>query len=192
MADYGEYSDSELVGLFRSGDDAAFKEIYIRYDKLLFLYAFNKLRNEDEAKDVVQDIFLWLLKNKQSLVLKTTLSGYLYKSTLNKIFDIFRHRDIVQKYVDAGEYYIEVDNEDTDYLIREKDIARLIDQEISAMPPRMKEIYELKRKHYLSTKQIAVQLDISENTVSNQLKKASRLLKTRLGLVVYVLYIMNT
>ena len=145
-----------------------------------------------KLKDAVQDVFLWLLKNKQTLVLKTTLSGYLYKSTLNKIFDIFRHKEIVRKYVEAGEYYIDVNSEDTDYLIREKDIARLIEQEIAAMPPRMKEIYELKRKHYLSTKEIAIQLDISENTVSNQLKKASRHLKTKLGVVIYVLYILNT
>ncbi len=192
MVDYSKQSDSDLAELLRGGDDAAFKEIYLRYDKLLFLYAFNKLREEEEAKDVVQDVFLWLLKNKQTLDLKTTLSGYLYKSTLNRVFDIFRHKDIVKKYIEAGEYFIEIDSEETDYLIREKDIALRIEQEINAMPPRMKEIYELKRKQYLSTKQIARQLDISENTVSNHLKKASKHLKTKLGVVVYILYILNS
>ncbi|TCD25459.1 sigma-70 family RNA polymerase sigma factor [Pedobacter psychrodurus] len=192
MLDYSKHIDSDLARLFRSGDDLAFKEIYIRYDKLLFLYAFNKLHNEEEAKDAVQDVFLWLLKNRHSFILKTTLSGYLYKSTLNKIFDIFRHKDIVKKYIDAGDYYIDVDSEETDYLIREKDIALRIEQEISSMPPRMKKIYELKRKHFLSTKEIAMQLNISENTVSNQLKKASKNLKNKLGVVIYVLYILNS
>lgn len=191
MVDYSKYSDSELVELFRSEDNAAFKEIYMRYDKLLFLYAFNKLRDEEEAKDVVQDVFLWLLKNKQGLLLKTTLSGYLYKSVLNKIFDIFRHKGIIKKYVDAGDYYIDTDSVQTDYLIREKDIALLIEREIAAMPPRMKEVYELKRRHYLSTREIATRLDISENTVANQLKKASKHLRARLGLVIYVLHVVN-
>lgn len=191
MADYTTSSDAELTEYFRSGDDAAFKEIFLRYDKLLFIYAFNKLRNEEEAKDVVQDVFLWLLKNKHKLILKTTLSGYLYKATLNRVFDIFKHTNIVKKYIEAGDYYIDIDSEETDFLIREKDIAALIQQEIDAMPPRMKEIYELKRKHYLSTKEIAQQLDISENTVSNHLKKASKHLKTKLGVVIYVLYILN-
>jgi len=192
MCDYTQCSDAELAALLRSGDDAAFKEIYQRYDKLLFLYAFSKLRNEEEAKDAVQDVFLWVLKNKDVLILKTTLSGYLYKSTLNRVFDIFRHRDIVKKYIEAGDYFIETDTEETDYLIREKDIALLIEQEIASMPPRMKEIYKLKRKQYLSTKQIAEQLDISENTVSNHLKKASKHLKTKLGVVIYVLHILNS
>lgn len=192
MKDYSKYSDAELAAFMRSGDDSAFKEIYQRYDKLLFLYAFNKLRNEEEAKDAVQDVFLWVLKNKDSLILKTTLSGYLYKSTLNRVFDIFRHRDIVKKYIEAGEHFIEIDTEETDFLIREKDIALLIEQEIANMPPRMKLIYELKRKHYLSTKQIAEELNISENTVSNQLKKASKHLRTKLGIVIYVVYILNS
>jgi RNA polymerase sigma-70 factor (family 1) len=191
MSDYNKFSDSELAELFRSGDDAAFKEIFLRYDKLLFLYAFNKLRDEEEAKDAVQDVFLWLLKNKHTLLLKTTLSGYLYKSTLNRVFDIFKHNNIVKKYIDAGEYFIDVDSEETDFLIREKDIASLIEQEINAMPPRMKEIYQLKRKQYLSTKEIARQLDISEHTVANQLKKASKHLKTKLGVVIFVLHILN-
>ncbi|HWW41554.1 RNA polymerase sigma factor [Pedobacter sp.] len=192
MTAYNKQSDSELAELFRAGDDTAFKEIYLRYDKLLFLYAFNKLRDEDEAKDAVQDVFVWLLKNRSSLILKTTLSGYLYKSTLNKIFDIFRHKDIVKKYIDEGDYFIDADSKETDYLIREKDIFLLIEKEIAAMPPRMKEVYELKRKQYLSTKEIAEQLNISENTVSNHLKKASKHLKTRLGIVIYVLFILNS
>jgi len=192
MDDFNRHTDSELVQMFLSGNEDAFKEIYIRYDKLLFLYAFNKLRDENEAKDVVQDVFFWILKNRNNFVLKTTLSGYLYKSTLNKIFDIFRHKDIVKKYIEEGDYYIDVDSEETDFLIREKDIALLIENEIAAMPPRMKEIYELKRRQYLSTKEIARQLNISENTVSNQLKKASKHLKTKLGVVIYVLYILSS
>ncbi|RQO74473.1 RNA polymerase subunit sigma-70 [Pedobacter sp. KBW06] len=190
MNDYSTYSDSELATLLEAGDELAFKEIYIRYDELLFLYAFNKLRNEDEAKDAVQDVFLWLFQNKQSLNLKTTLAGFLYKSTLNKIFDIFRHKNIVKKYIESGEHFIDTDSEETDYLIREKDIALLIEKEINAMPPRMKEVYELKRKQYLSTKEIATQLNISENTVSNHLKKAAKHLRTKLGTIIYIVYVL--
>lgn len=192
MIDYGKHSDSDLAEHFRLGDDAAFKEIFVRYDKLLFLYAFGKLRDEEEAKDAVQDVFLWILRNRSTLVLKTTLSGYLYKSTLNRVFDIFKHKDVVKKYIDAGEYYIDVDSEQTDFLIREKDIMALIDQQIAAMPPRMREVYELKRKFFLSSKEIAAQLDISEHTVSNHLKKASKHLKDKLGVVIYVVFVLNS
>lgn len=192
MIDYDTYSDSELVQAFRSGDEAAFREIYIRYDQLLFLYAYNKLKDQEEAKDAVQDVFLWLLKNRATFTVNTTLAGYLYKATLNKIFDIFRHKDVLKKFIETGEHYIDIDSEETDYLIREKDIQRLIAQQIAAMPPRMREVYELKHKAYLSTKQIASQLDLSEHTVSNHLKKASKHLKDKLGIVIFVVYLLNS
>ncbi|WP_219223630.1 RNA polymerase sigma factor [Pedobacter antarcticus] len=183
MINYSKYSDSELTNLLRDGDDAAFKEIYLRYDKLLYLYAYKKLRNKEEAKDVVQDIFTWLLNNRLELNLKITLSGYLYKAVLNKIFDIFKHKGIIRKYADSGKHYIEVNNPETDYLIREKDITILINKEIAAMPPKMREIYLLKRKQFLSTKEIAGQLGLSEHTVSTQLKRALKHLKVKLGII---------
>ncbi|WP_316845558.1 RNA polymerase sigma factor [Pedobacter psychrodurus] len=191
MTNYNTYTDSELVLLLKEGDDLAFREIYLRYDKLLYLYAFKKLRNSDEAKDVVQDVFAWVLNHRSQLELTVALSAYLYKSVLHKIFDIFKHQGIIKKYVENNEHFVDLNPTEADYLIREKDITALIDREIAAMPPKMREIYILKRMNFLSTKEIAVQLSISEHTVSTQLKRALKHLRVRLGLVVYILWIMK-
>ncbi|MEJ2879945.1 RNA polymerase sigma factor [Pedobacter sp. GR22-6] len=191
MGYYNKYSDSELSELFRSGDDTAFKEIYDRYYNLLYLFAYNKLRNTEEAKDAVHDMFAWMIDHRQKFVLKTSLSSYLYKSVLNKVFNIFSHQAIVRKYIEQGDYFIEVDSAETDYLIREKDIADMISQEIANMPPKMREVYELKFNGYLSAKDIAAKLDISENTVNTHLKRAVKKLRDNLGAAVFVLYILN-
>ncbi|WP_316811910.1 RNA polymerase sigma-70 factor [Pedobacter heparinus] len=191
METYTSYSDQKLMDLFVSGDDAAFKEIYLRYDKLLYLYAYHKLGNKEEARDVVQDVFAWMLNNRDTLHLKTTLSGYLYKSVLNKIFNLFKHQQILKKYADEGNHYIDMESSETDFLIREKDITALIEKEILAMPARMREIYELKRNQYLSAKEIAQQLDIAESTVATQMKRAMKHLKLKLGLLIYVLVVIN-
>lgn len=184
MIDYSRCFDHELAGLLKKGDDAAFREIYLRYDKLLLIYAYKKMRNREEAKDLVQDVFTWLWNNRHDFILTTTLSGYLYKSVLNRIFDVIKHKGIIRKYVDSGQHYIEVSQEDTDFLIREKDIASLIEKEIEAMPPRMREIYNLKKKYFLSTKDIAAELSLSEHTVSTQMKRALKHLKVKLGIIV--------
>ncbi len=184
MINYSTCFDQELVLLLKDDDDAAFKEIYLRYDKLLLIYAYKKLRNREEAKDLVQDVFTWLWNSRNDFSLNTTLSGYLYKSVLNRIFDVVKHKGIIRKYVDSGKHYIEISNEDADYLIREKDIALLIEKEILAMPPRMREIYTLKKKYFLSTKEIATELSLSEHTVSTQIKRALKHLKVKLGIIV--------
>ncbi|ATP55291.1 RNA polymerase subunit sigma-70 [Pedobacter ginsengisoli] len=184
MINYSACFDQELVLLLKDDDDAAFKEIYLRYDKLLLIYAYKKLRNREEAKDLVQDVFTWLWNSRKDFSINTTLSGYLYKSVLNRIFDVVKHKGIIRKYVDSGEHYIEISNEETDYLIREKDIALLIEKEILAMPPKMREIYTLKKKYFLSTKEIATELSLSEHTVSTQMKRALKHLKVKLGIIV--------
>lgn len=186
-----DLTDQQLVDLLRSGNDTAFKEIYERYNRLLYLFAYNKLRDEGEAMDVVHDVFAWVLNNKEKFALKTSLSSYLYKSVLNKIFDIFRHQATIRKYIEQGDHFIEVDSKETDYLIREKDISEMIEREIAAMPAKMREVYELKFKQYLSTREIAEQLNISENTVNTHIKRAVKQMKENLGVVVYVIYILN-
>jgi len=191
MAEYAKYSDMELAEFFRAGDDAAFREIYERYSKLLYLYALKRLRNKEECADLVQDVFASLLSNRHRFALHVSLSGFLYKSVLNKLFDIYRHKDVIRQYVDAGNHYIDVESTETDFLIREKDVLALIEQEISAMPERMRVIYELKSKENLTVKQIAEQLGISEHTVSTQLKRAMKHLKTNLGVLIYVLFILK-
>ncbi|OYD41685.1 RNA polymerase sigma factor [Sphingobacterium cellulitidis] len=191
MTDYTSYSDIELADLVRSADDRAFKEVYDRYNELLYLFAYNKLRNKEEAKDVVQEVFAWLLNNRARFAINSSVSSFLYKSVLNKIFDIFRHQSVIRKYIEQGDHYIDIDSTETDYLIREKDIAQMIRQEIDAMPQKMKEVYLLRFEQYLSAKEIAEQLNISENTVNTHLKRAAKKLRDNLGMLIYVVYIMN-
>lgn len=188
---YTNYSDQQLAELFCAGDQAAFKEIYHRYDKLLYLYAYNKLGSKEEARDVIHDVFAWILNNRASLKLNNNLSGYLYKSVLNKIFNIYKHKQILKKYADSGEGYVDIDSSETDYLIRERDIKAIIDKEIAAMPPRMREIYELRRNNFMTAKEIAEKLEIEESTVNTQIKRAMKHLRVKLGLMLYLLYVVN-
>ena len=78
----------------------------------------------------------------------------------------------------------------TDFLIRENDLKTLIEKEIQALPPRMKEAFQLSRKEKLSHKEIANLMDISEQTVSTQIKKALRILRVRLGLIIYLIMLL--
>lgn len=192
MPSYSNHNDYELVRLFITGDDAAFKEIYLRYDKPLYLYAYHKLGNKEESRDVVQDVFAWLLNNRAGIDLKNTLSGYLYKSVLNKIYNIYKHKQVLHKYTDEVNGYLDLEKTETDFLIREKDIRNMIDKTIAEMPARMREVYELKSKRYMSAKQIAEYTGVAESTVNTQLKRAMKHLKLKLGLLVYVIFILNS
>lgn len=186
MADYKLLSDTELVKLLKSSDYAAFTEIYNRYQSLLYIYAYKKINDKEESKDIVQEVYIQLWKSRSDFQLQSTLPGYLYKVVLNKTLNIFKHKKITQQHISSFRKIVPMNGSTTDYLIREKDIAALIEQEINALPEKMREVFQLRRKQYLSNKEIANLLGISEHTVATQIKKALKALKGRLGILIYI------
>jgi len=183
MKVYADFSDNELAHLLKEGRPQALTEIYNRYNSLLYIYAYKKLGDKSEAEDVVQEIFVRLWKNHKLFSLKSTLASYLYRSVRNRSLDIFAHKKIKSSYIASLQVFIDNQTATTDFLIREKDISGLVDREIKSLPPRMREIFILSRKEHLSHKQIAQKLNISPETVDKQIKRALRVLRIRLKMV---------
>jgi RNA polymerase sigma-70 factor (family 1) len=179
-------SDDQLTALLRDGDHAAYAEIYQRYHGLLLIYANKKLNDKEAARDLIQEIFLVLWNNRESQEINQ-LAGYLYRSVRNRAFSIFAHQKVQQQYVDSLQHFLNTDTSTTDYLIREKEIAAIIDAEIALMPTGMREVFTLSRKHYMSHKEIAEQLDMSEDAVKKQISRALKNLRVKLGLFAYLL-----
>ncbi|MNY42390.1 RNA polymerase sigma factor [compost metagenome] len=70
--------------------------------------------------------------------------------------------------------------------MREKQLKEIIEEEISALPARMQEIFRMSRFEQMSHKEIAEKLALSEQTVKDQVKKALRILRIKLGLIAYL------
>jgi len=191
MQAYGSYSDGELAFLLTQNDDRAFTEIYNRFYGLLFIHACKRLNDDEEAKDVVQQLFESLWQKRNQVQPDKNLSAFLYTAIRNRILDIYAHQQVENKYVHSLQDFIDRDQVLSDYRVREKQMAALIEQEIDALPEKMREIFILSRKHNKSHKEIAAELGLSELTVKTQVKKALRILKTRLGLFVYVAFLLK-
>jgi RNA polymerase sigma-70 factor (family 1) len=185
MAAYDVKDDSELIALLVAGDRSAFTEIFNRYNKLLYSHVLNKIRDEDAAEDLVQDIFV-VLWEKRSLVKNINLSGYLFTMTRNRILNMLSHSKIVSDYASAIKNYEQPSYPKTDELIREKQLSAIIEAEINALPPRMREVFVLSRYKHLSNKEIAARLGLSEHTVADQIKKSLKTLRFRIGVRILI------
>lgn len=186
---YTNLDDESLSVLLQLGNEQAFSEIYERYKGVLYIHAVKMLKDRDEAQDVIQELFTKLWNKRESLTINTSLSAYLYTAVRNRILDIFSHEKVVaihqqslQDFINQGEYH-------TDNYIREKELSLLIEKEISALPPKMKEVFELSRKEHFSYLQIAEQLDISENTVRKHITKALARLRSKIQLLLLLVAI---
>jgi RNA polymerase sigma-70 factor (ECF subfamily) len=190
MSAYKELSDQQLVDLLRSGDKAAYTEIYERYFSILYLHAYKKLRDEEEAKDIIQELFaaLW---HKRFELHQTNLAGYLFAAVRNRVLDNYAHKQVSNKYISSFQDFLATAPDSSEYLVRERQLSELIEKEIQALPPKMRKIFELSRKAHLSHKEIAEQLQLSEQTVSKQVTNALKMLRIKLGVIVFIMIIVN-
>lgn len=187
MAAYSTLSDLELAALLRRGDKDAFTQIYSRFFGLLYVHAYRMLHDPDDASDVTQEVFANIWEKREALVLTGSLSSYLYAAVRNRMLDNFEHSKVAEKYKQAIANFAAVNQECADYRIRERQLIQLIEKEIGALPEPMQQIFILSRKENLSHKEIASELGLSEQAVKSQVKRALRILKTRLGFFTYLM-----
>jgi len=188
MTDYRQLSDYALLDRFKQGDTLAYEEIYHRYWALLFNHGRRILQDDEDAKDLVQDAFAVLWKEGKTLVIKTSLSAYLYAVVRYKVFDLIDRQKVKNGYLESLEHFIAENNYSSDHLVREKQLEVIIEKEIAALPAKMREIFELSRKANLSYLEIAQKLNISDNTVKKQINNALKILRNKLGAPLFTIY----
>ncbi|SDE85393.1 RNA polymerase sigma-70 factor, ECF subfamily [Mucilaginibacter pineti] len=183
-------SDQELVLRLKDGDHSAYTEIYRRFINPLFIHANNRLKDEDDAQDVIQELFT-VLWTKRDTIQISSLSSYLYSAVRNRVLDVIAHRQMAARHQDTLPTFISSEGYITDYRARENQLAAIIQKEIDALPPKMREVFELSRKAQLTHAEIADKLGITEQSVRSHIKNALRILRVKLGLFLYLILLFS-
>lgn len=186
MLKYQKYTEQELSILLREGDSFAFTEVYDRFFSSLYLHALRRLQDSDEAQDAVQDLFLTLWNNREILEF-SNLKNYLFTAVRNKVLNIIAHKDVRTRYALGIPQEVNIETAITDHRLRERLLTELIDKEISQLPEKMRQVFEMSRKQHLSHKEIATQLGLTEQSVRSHIKNALKILRGKLGYTVYLL-----
>lgn len=179
-------SDTELIELLKSNDALAYTIIYNRYFDVLYLHAYQKLRDKEEAQDLLHELFAQLWNKRATIVINSSLSGYLYTAVKNKVLDVISHQEVESRYIKSLQGYVEQGYCITDHRIREKQLSVLIESSIASLPQKMREVFDLSRKEKHSHKEIAAMLNLSEQTVKKQINNALKILRTKLALMLFI------
>ncbi|HEX8021968.1 RNA polymerase sigma-70 factor [Mucilaginibacter sp.] len=190
MALYSKYSDDDLIALLRQDDISAFTAIHSRYYGMLYQHAYKRLSDRDAVKDILQELFIHLWDQRRSIELKGNLQSYLCLVVRNKVLNVFKHEKIKSNYISSLINFEETCQSTTDENLRNKELVALVKAEVSALPPKMRLIFELSRDSNLSHNEIAEKLEISSLTVRKQVNNSLKILRARLASQFLLLFIL--
>lgn len=168
--------DSKVVELLRLGDVDAFEKVFFSFADRLYYFALRYLRNQHDAEEIVQEVFVKLWENRENLNQDLSFSGYLFTIARNTIFNQNRKKVNEQAYHEYVRNYLENSSTKTEDDLIYSDIKSLIDKVVEELPPQRKLIYKLSRESGLSYREIAQQLNLSERTVEAHIRLALKTL----------------
>ncbi|SKA29419.1 RNA polymerase sigma-70 factor, ECF subfamily [Chitinophaga eiseniae] len=175
------FNDEALLEQFRQGSAAAFEELYKRFWGVLYLQAYRILIHEEDAQDIVQEVFTTLWTKGGSIELSGSLAAYLYVATRNRVLNMLASKRTYHHHLSSLKQSLSAADNNSLQYITEKEITVRMEREIRALPAKMREVFELSRKSALTHKEIAHQLQLSQETVKKQISNAIRTLRHKMA-----------
>jgi len=178
-------SDYQLIENIRVGDQSSFEKLYKKYYTLLCLYASSRIGGAEDAKELVQDVFFSIWKNRQSINITESVKSYLYRAVHNQGVNFLKRKGRERSYLHTLSPEPISQNEEAELELKQK-----INDAINGLPPKRQEIFKLNRFEGLKYREIADHLGISVKTVENQMGSALRYLHQQLGEFMAALWIL--
>ncbi len=183
----GAPADSEIVKRAQAGDHDAFRILVERYQGRAYGLALRILRNEEQAKDAVQDSFLKVYRSLDRFEGRAGFYTWLYRIVMNQCLD-HKRRDKSDREVewndesavgvlDASELAAspagrDADREAPDVAIERSEIRQAVARAINALPEDARRTIQLREIDGLSYKEIAEAMGIPKGTVMSRLHYA--------------------
>lgn len=170
--------DILLLKLIKRGDQIAFQHLFYEYVDSLERFIMYYIHDREKAQELVLDIFTYVWEHRETLEIRLTMKAYLFQSAKNKAFTYIRDKKTSfyiedMSFSDAGK--------NDDYQVELDELNRLIQEAVTLLPAKCKEIFKKSREENLTNKEIAISLNISEKTVEGQITIALKKIKAFLG-----------
>jgi RNA polymerase sigma-70 factor, ECF subfamily len=168
-----------------NGDEKAFKQLFKQTFQSLCFYAFQISSDRFLAEEIVQDVFVKLWENRESIEVKGNFKAYLFQMvhnfTLNKLVFKNTQKNMVNNTVSDDVWETILESEEYNAFLEEKleadDTRDTINAAIDQLPNQCREIFQLSRIENKTNDEIASFLDITVNTVRTQIYRALEKIK---------------
>lgn len=174
-------SDAELMDLVAAGNREAFAELFGRYWKKMLAIAFNKIRDIDEAEEIVQEIFVSLWSRRETLLAVTSVNNYLASCVKYQVIKVLAKENTRRKYIDQQLLAVSEPSLETPDWLGFSELQERLGKLVADLPETSRLVYHLSQEEGYSQRQIAEKLNITEKAVENRLRRALKTIRTGLS-----------
>lgn len=169
--------DIFLLQKIREADETAFKYLFESYFTAVYRLAFFYIREDRVAEEIALDVFTAFWEKRQAIEIKISLKAYLLASTRNRTLNYIRDNRPAL----SLDHLLPLEAAVEEYPLEMKELEHLIDEAVSSLPSKCREVFRKSRLENQTNKEIASQMNITVKTVETQITKALKHIKNYLG-----------
>lgn len=155
------------------------QKLYATQYGLLLNYGRSLIGSTEDVKEIINDVFLAVWRNREHLDKERNIEAYLRRSIKNRCINYLKAKRMKKVDIEDKTYYLTT-SETVDQLVHEAELRAFLYECVEKLPPKCKEIFILSREENLPHKEIAKRLDLSVKTIENQISIALRKLRKML------------
>lgn len=177
--------EKEVISQMSQGDKKAFELVFRRFYPKVHRFVSMLLKNEDDADDVCQMIFMKVWNKREKFVDVADFDSYLFILAKYTVINYISTKHVIPIDIDTiPDLYANAASPHEDVVA--KDTQLLIDMVVENMPQQRQAIYRMSREQHLKNDEIALRLGIQKKTVENHLNLALKEIKKALYLMVFL------
>ncbi|MEA1987037.1 MAG: sigma-70 family RNA polymerase sigma factor [Candidatus Marinimicrobia bacterium] len=169
----------KLVKRAQAGNMMAFEQIVKNYEKRVFLIAIKIAKNEQDAEDIAQNVFITIFRKIDSFNFKSSFYSWLYRITMNTAFNHIKTRkyDEFLTNDDDDDKNLTITDDKTSEQTDDHSFQKILNDSLNKLPEKLKTVFIMKYNQHLKIKEIASILDLHSGTVKKYLFRANEKLR---------------
>jgi len=181
-------NDDELTLLLHAGNESAFTQIYNSYWKKLYYIAYRLLKETNAAEEIVQEVFLTLWKNKESLTINS-INHYLAAMTR---YAVYRYLAKEKKYrIEENTLALINVSAISEINVDNKILLEIITRLSNKLPEKCRLVFQYNKLQDQSLADVAERLNITQKTAEAHLTKALRIIRSNIGTATQDIFIVT-